>query len=57
VQIGAILAATGIAPALFSRVQSATGSYDAALITAGAIFLTAPLLLLTLGRYPSFAND
>ncbi len=52
VQIGGVLGATGLAPATFGHIHGVTGSYDQALLGAGVIFLTAPLLLLTLGRYP-----
>lgn len=54
VQIGGILAATGLAPPVFGHVHGLYGSYDLALMAAGAVFLTAPLLLLTMGRYPDF---
>ncbi len=57
VQMAGVLAATGFAPAAFGHVHSITGSYDAALLGAGGIFLIAPLLLLTLGRYPDAAQD
>lgn len=52
VLIGGVLAATGLAPPVFGHIHGVTGSYDTALIAAGIIFLTAPLLLLTLGKYP-----
>jgi MFS family permease len=52
IQIGGVLGATGLAPASFGHIHGMTGSYDKALIAAGVIFLTAPFLLLTLGRYP-----
>lgn len=54
VQIGGILAATGLAPPIFGHIHGVYGSYDPALIGAGVIFLTAPLFLLSLGRYPDF---
>jgi hypothetical protein len=52
-QIGGVLAATGLAPPIFGHIQRVYGSYDPALIGAGVTFLVAPLLLLTLGRYPA----
>jgi cyanate permease len=55
VQIGAVFATTGLAPPLFGHVHGLYGSYDLALMIAGGIFLVAPLLLLTMGRYPDFA--
>nr|WP_310525127.1 MFS transporter [Polymorphobacter sp.] len=55
VLIGGVLAATGLAPAVFGHIHGATGSYDAALIAAGVIFLVAPMMLLTLGKYPKNA--
>ncbi|MFZ4689855.1 MAG: MFS transporter [Polymorphobacter sp.] len=57
VQIGGVLAATGLAPPVFGHIHGVYGSYDPALLTAGAIFLVAPLLLLTLGRYPQGWQD
>ena len=48
-----MLLAGGIAPPIFGRIYDATGSYDTALTAAGAIFVVAPLLLLTMGRYPT----
>ena len=57
VQLGAILAATGLAPPIFSHVHRVYGNYDPALMAAGGIFLVAPIFLLTLGRYPDFADD
>lgn len=46
-----VLGATGFAPAVFGHIHGLYGSYDPALLAAGATFLIAPLLLLTLGRY------
>lgn len=54
VQIGGILAATGLAPPIFGHIHGVYGSYDPALMAAGVIFLVAPLFLLTLGKYPTF---
>lgn len=45
----------GVSPAIFGRTFDANGSYDAVLGLAGALFLVGPLLLLTLGKYRSFA--
>lgn len=56
VQLVGLLFAGGLAPPLFGRIYDQTGSYDAMLLGCAAIFLLAPLLLLTLGRYPSFAR-
>ncbi|MBV6422640.1 MAG: hypothetical protein NAOJABEB_00423 [Steroidobacteraceae bacterium] len=47
--------ASGIAPPLFGKVYDATGSYDAILIAAAIAFGIGAALLLTMGRYPSFA--
>ncbi|MGD9598504.1 MAG: MFS transporter [Steroidobacteraceae bacterium] len=47
--------ASGIAPPLFGKVYDATGSYDAILIAAAIAFAIGATLLLTMGRYPSFA--
>ncbi|MCA3254807.1 MAG: MFS transporter, partial [Alphaproteobacteria bacterium] len=45
----------GIAPPIFGRIYDSAGSYDPILTAVGIGFLAAPLLLLTLGRYPTFA--
>lgn len=47
-----MLVGGGFGPPIFGRVFDQTGSYQPALLAAGGIFLLAPLLLLTLGRYP-----
>lgn len=57
VQIGGILAATGLAPPIFGHIHGVYGSYDPALMAAGVIFLVAPLFLLTLGKYPDFEGE
>lgn len=54
IQLVGMLFAGGLAPPLFGRIQDATGSYDAALGLSAAAFVFAPLLLLTMGRYPRF---
>lgn len=56
IQMGGLLLAGGLAPAVFGRVFDATGSYAPALHAAAAIFALAPLLLLTMGRYPDLAR-
>jgi MFS family permease len=56
VQLVGLLFAGGLAPPLFGRIYDTTGSYDAMLLACAAIFILSPLLLLTLGRYPSFAK-
>lgn len=55
IQMAAMLFAGGIAPPIFGRVYDATGSYAPILQAVAALFLTAPLLLFTLGRYPEAA--
>lgn len=57
IQLVGLLFAGGLAPPLFGRVYDATGSYDSILLACAAIFLLSPLLLLTMGRYPSFAKS
>jgi len=52
VQMVAMLFAGGFAPPVFGRVHDATGSYAPILLVSAALFIAAPLLLLTLGRYP-----
>lgn len=47
--------ASGIAPPLFGLVYDKTGSYDAILITAAVAFGVGASLLLTMGKYPTFA--
>jgi predicted MFS family arabinose efflux permease len=47
-----LMVAAGVAPLVFARTFDATGSYDAALWTAAALFAVTPWFLLTLGRYP-----
>ena len=47
-----MLVGGGFGPPIFGRVFDQTGSYQPALWFAAGIFAVAPLLLLTLGRYP-----
>ena len=47
---------SGLSPAIYGWVKDTTGSYDAMLISAAALFASGALLLLTLGRYPDFAT-
>ncbi|WP_448585304.1 MFS transporter [Thermaurantiacus sp.] len=47
-----MLVGGGFGPPIFGRVFDQTGSYTPILLAAAVIFLVAPLLLLTLGRYP-----
>jgi MFS family permease len=44
----------GLAAPAYGRVRDLTGSYDGALIAAGAVFVLAGVLLLSLGRYPAW---
>lgn len=50
-----MLVGGGFGPPVFGRVFDQTGSYTPILLASAAIFVLAPMLLLTLGRYPSFA--
>jgi MFS family permease len=54
VHVSLITISSALAPWLFGRLYTATGSYAAMLTICGAIFLIGPLLLLPLGRYPNF---
>jgi MFS family permease len=47
---------SGLSPAIYGWVKDTTGSYDAMLYAAAALFASGALLLLTLGRYPDFAT-
>jgi MFS family permease len=55
VHVSLITLSSAVAPFLFARVYTATGSYTAMLTVAGSIFLIAPLMLLPLGPYPRFS--
>jgi MFS family permease len=46
--------ASSVSPALYGWVRDTTGSYDAMLYVAMAMFVTGALLLLGLGRYPEW---
>lgn len=46
----------GVAPAIFGHVHDRLGTYSPILYAAALCFLAAPVMLLTLGRYPRFAN-
>jgi MFS family permease len=45
---------TAVSATLYGWVRDSTGSYDAMLFAAAIMFVVGALLLLTLGRYPSF---
>lgn len=55
IQTVALLLAGGLAPPVFGRIYDASGSYASILYVSAALFLLAPLLLFTLGRYPNLA--
>jgi MFS transporter, OFA family, oxalate/formate antiporter len=44
--------ASALSPLAYGWVRDSTGSYDAILLTAAAMFVTGGFLLLALGRYP-----
>jgi len=52
IQTVGLLLTAGLAPPIFGRVFDTMGSYDPALMVSAGLFLVAPPLLLTLGRYP-----
>ena len=52
IQTVGLLLTAGLAPPIFGRVFDKMGSYDPALMVSAGLFLLAPPLLLTLGRYP-----
>ncbi len=52
-----MLVGGGFGPPVFGRVFDQTGSYTPILLAATLVFLVAPLLLLTLGRYPRLAAE
>jgi MFS family permease len=54
VHVSLITLCSALAPFLFARIYTATGSYATMLAVAGGIFLIAPLMLLPLGPYPRF---
>lgn len=45
---------SGLSPAIYGAMRDASGSYDGVLQLAAALFATGSVLLLTLGRYPTF---
>jgi MFS family permease len=55
VHVSLITLCSAVAPFLFARIYTATGSYATMLAVAGGIFLIAPLMLLPLGPYPRFS--
>jgi predicted MFS family arabinose efflux permease len=48
--------ASGIAPAMFGRVHDLHGTYQPILYAAAVLFVLGAVLLLALGRYPTFDN-
>jgi MFS family permease len=44
---------SAVSPAVYGRVRDTTGSYDAMLTAAAAMFVAGGALLLLLGRYPA----
>lgn len=57
VHVSLITISSALAPWLFGRLYTSTGSYSAMLTICGLIFLIGPLLLLPLGRYPQFSAE
>ena len=49
--------ASAVSPVLYGRVRDVTGSYDQMLYAAMFLFAAGALLLVTLGRYPVFADE
>lgn len=45
---------SGLSPALYGAMRDASGSYDGVLQLAATLFAAGSILLLTLGRYPTF---
>lgn len=56
IQMVALLFAGGLAPPVFGRIYDMTGSYASILYVSAVLFVAAPLLLLTLGRYPKLSE-
>ncbi|MBB4614859.1 MFS transporter [Novosphingobium taihuense] len=48
---------SGLSPAIYGAMRDASGSYDSVLQLAAALFATGSVLLLTLGRYPTFRSS
>jgi MFS family permease len=51
----ALALASGVAPMLFARIFDETGNYDIGFLIGAGLFATGALMLLFLGRYPSFS--
>ena len=47
----------GIAPAMFGSIQDRYGTYTPILLAAAVFYLAGAAMLLTLGRYPTFASE
>jgi predicted MFS family arabinose efflux permease len=56
IQVVALLFAGGLAPPLFGRIYDVTGSYNVILYVCAGLFIVSPLLLLLLGRYPTYES-
>jgi MFS family permease len=54
IHLGLITLASTLAPWLFAQLYRSTGSYQATLMVCGPVFLIGALVLLALGRYPTF---
>lgn len=54
IHLGLITLASTLAPWIFGQLYRSTGTYQTTLMVCGVIFLTGALVLLTLGRYPTF---
>lgn len=54
VHVALITIASALAPWLFGRIYTVTGSYTTMLAICGAAFLLGAITLLPLGRYPKF---
>jgi len=52
IQMVALLFAGGLAPPVFGRIYDVAGSYSPILYVSAGLFIAAPLLMFTLGRYP-----
>lgn len=50
----ALALASGVAPMLFARIFDETGNYDIGFLIGAGLFATGALMLLALGRYPTF---
>jgi predicted MFS family arabinose efflux permease len=54
IHLGLITLASTLAPWLFGQLYRSTGTYQATLMVCGPMFLVGGLVLLALGRYPTF---